>query len=87
MQEDLPQEILVRGKKGFNIPVARWLTTDLRDWAHDLLGSSRLQRQGIFNAKAVESMLNNHMLRRQDMRKHLWTLLMFQTWYDEWLAS
>jgi asparagine synthase (glutamine-hydrolysing) len=87
MQNDLPREILLRGKKGFNIPVARWLTTDLHDWAYDLLAPERLQRQGIFNSKAVQNMLQNHMSRRQDMRKHLWTLLMFQTWWDQWLAS
>jgi len=77
LQNDLPSEILSRGKKGFNMPVAKWLAEDLRDWAQDLLATDRLQRQGIFNPKSVQRLLQDHLERRRDARKHLWTLLMF----------
>lgn len=86
MEKDLPPEILVRGKKGFNMPVARWLTADLRDWAHDLLGHDRLKRQGIFNPDGVQKLLREHMQQKRDARKQLWTLLIFQMWYDKWFA-
>lgn len=87
MRDDLPPEILARSKKGFNIPIARWLTEDLRDWAHDLLAYPRLKQQGIFDAGGVQRLLQAHMNRRQDARKHLWTLLTFQMWFDTWYAN
>lgn len=87
MENDLPGEILNRGKKGFNMPVARWLNNELRDWTYDLLSRDRLQRQGIFNADGVQQLLADHMARRRDARKHLWTLLMFQVWLDHWYCS
>jgi asparagine synthase (glutamine-hydrolysing) len=80
----LPPEIVARGKKGFNMPVARWLTEDLREWAHDLLAYDRIARQGIFDARGVQQLLNDHMSRRRDARKQLWTLLAFQMWWDRW---
>jgi asparagine synthase (glutamine-hydrolysing) len=87
VHDDLPPEILVRGKKGFNMPVAKWLTESLREWAYDLLSPSRLQRQNIFNPKAVQKLLQDHMERRHDARKQLWTLLMFQVWWDAWYTK
>ena len=84
MENDLPKEILDRGKKGFNMPVARWLNSDLRDWTYDLLSRDRLRRQGLFNPDGVQQLLADHMNRRRDARKQLWTLLMFQVWYDRW---
>ena len=67
------------------IPVARWLDTDLRNWAHDLLAPDRLRRQNIFQPAAVQSLLNDHHAGRADNRKPLWTLLAFQLWYDRYM--
>lgn len=86
MEKDLPPEILARGKKGFNMPVARWLTSDLREWAHDLLSHDRLKKQGIFNPDGVQKLLREHMQQKRDARKQLWTLLMFQMWHERWFA-
>lgn len=82
----LPDTILKRPKKGFGIPVATWLRGPLKDLAHDLLGRDRLARQGIFRPEAVTTRLDEHMAGTRDHRKPLWTLLMFQLWYDNWLS-
>jgi asparagine synthase (glutamine-hydrolysing) len=78
----LPATVLNRPKKGFGIPVARWLSTNLRDLVGDLLGESRLRRQGLFQPSAVATLLDDHWSGRRNNRKGLWTLLMFQLWYD-----
>lgn len=81
----LPGGIVHRKKKGFGIPVARWLDSDLRQWAWDLLGADRIRRQGIFRPEAVNRLLEDHHSNRRDNRKPLWTLLTFQTWYDRFM--
>ena len=53
----LPQEILRRGKRGFQIPVAAWLRGRLRPLMEDMLSADRLQRQGIFNPRAVQTLM------------------------------
>jgi asparagine synthase (glutamine-hydrolysing) len=83
----VPKPVLEKPKKGFGIPVARWLNTHLRTLAGDLLGSERLRAQGLFDADAVGRLLWEHWNGRRDNRKGLWTLVMFQLWHDRYLSG
>lgn len=80
----VPENILKRGKKGFNMPVAKWLTGPLRPLAEEVFSESRLKRDGFFRPAYVRRLVDDHMAGRQDQRKLLWTLLAFQLWYDQW---
>jgi asparagine synthase (glutamine-hydrolysing) len=84
MRQHLPREILQRGKKGFNMPVAKWLTGPLRPLLEEMLSPERLQREGFFNPHYVQQLLREHMQGRQNRRKLLWTLLVFELWYEHW---
>ncbi len=81
----LPREIIKRPKKGFNMPVAHWLTSELRDLVLDMLSEERITRQGFFNYGYVNRLLDQHFTRQRDNRKVLWTLLIFQLWYDRYI--
>jgi len=83
----LPAAILDRPKKGFGIPVARWLRGPLAGLLGSLLDRSRLKRQGLFNPDEVERRIGEHMAGVRDHRKPLWTLLMFQLWTERWIGS
>ncbi len=76
----LPEQILQRNKRGFQIPVAQWLRGKMRPLMEDLLSESSLARQGIFNPKAIRKMLDAHISGSQDLRKGLWTLIVLQLW-------
>lgn len=78
--ELLPQEILRRGKRGFQIPVAAWLRGRLRPLMEDMLSADRLQRQGIFNPRAVQTLMRRHLSGAADHRRALWNLLVWQLW-------
>jgi asparagine synthase (glutamine-hydrolysing) len=82
----LPASILQRPKKGFGIPVARWLRGPLAPMMDRLLGRQRLQRQGLFQPDEVARRIAEHQAGVRDHRKPLWTLLMFQLWHDHWLG-
>jgi len=82
MASRLPPTVLARSKKGFGIPVAKWLNTHLRELADDLLDSDRLRTQGIFEPSSVRRLLEEHRAGHRDNRKGLWTLIMFQLWLD-----
>jgi asparagine synthase (glutamine-hydrolysing) len=83
----LPDEILDRRKHGFGMPISKWLRSDLRALAEEHLSESRLRRDGLFEPAYVQGLLANHLAGRQDNRKPLWTLLVFQLWYDRYIAS
>ena len=78
----LPPEILHRNKRGFQIPVAAWLRGRMRPLMEDLLSEARLREQGIFNPRAVRALMDEHISGRADLRKPLWTLLVFQLWWQ-----
>ena len=84
MQPHLPPGIAARAKKGFGIPVAKWFQGELRDLARDTLSESRLGHHGMFHWPVVERLLDEHFRGRRDNRKQLWTLFMFQLWYEEY---
>lgn len=86
LKDVLPAAILRRRKQGFNMPMAKWLTGPLRPLAEDLLSESRLERIGLFDPAYVRSLMEEHMARRKDHRKLLWTLLAFELWYEKWFA-
>ena len=84
MAHTLPPGIAGRAKKGFGIPLAEWLKTDLRPQLEDELSPDRVGRQGIFEAREVQRLVSEHLSGRRDHRKQLWTLLMFQLWHRRW---
>jgi asparagine synthase (glutamine-hydrolysing) len=81
----LPATILRRPKRGFCVPVARWLRGPLGPLLDDLLGPERLMRQGLFRPGEVARRIREHREGVRDHRKPLWTLLMFQLWYYQWI--
>jgi asparagine synthase (glutamine-hydrolysing) len=84
LQGTLPQSILRRPKKGFGIPISLWLKREFRWLLDELLEPGRLRAQGIFEPAVVASLIADHLAGRSDNRKPLWTLLMFQLWYENY---
>jgi asparagine synthase (glutamine-hydrolysing) len=83
----LPRSILTRSKKGFGIPVAAWLNGRLNNLMHDLLSPERLADQGLFESNYVQLLITEHEKGIASHHKQLWTLLVFQLWYDSFLAK
>lgn len=84
MRDKLPENIVERPKKGFGLPIAKWLTNELKDFAFDLLNEKKIKEQGIFNYAEIKKLLDEHLAKKVDHRKKIWTLLMFQQWYNFW---
>ncbi len=87
MADRLPREILRRRKQGFAMPVAQWLTAELRELAGDMLSTDRIKRQDLFEAPYVTNLLDDHLARRRDNRKLIWTLLVFQLWHAKYVEG
>jgi asparagine synthase (glutamine-hydrolysing) len=84
LKDTLPKQVLRRPKKGFGIPISLWLKHDFRWLVDELLEPARLRSQGIFEPVAVGALVADHLAGRSDNRKALWTLLMFQLWYENY---
>lgn len=82
----LPTEVTNHRKQGFESPMAAWLRTDLAAYARDILGRDRLGKIGLFDAGYVSSKLEEHLAGHQKNNKLLFSLIMFQEWYERHVA-
>jgi asparagine synthase (glutamine-hydrolysing) len=76
----VPPALTERPKRGFSLPVDRWLRGPLQPWAEDLLAESALRRQGLLDPSPVRRIWRQHLAGWADHGDLLWALLMFQAW-------
>ncbi|MCS4505799.1 asparagine synthase (glutamine-hydrolyzing) [Arhodomonas aquaeolei] len=78
----VPPALMDRPKSGFSVPVDDWLRGPLRDWADALLAPERLAGEGLLDADAVSRRWREHLGGRRNHGLALWTVLMFEAWYE-----
>ena len=87
MKGRLPASVTGRRKKGFGVPIGKWLRGEMRQLCEDTLSPARIKTGGIFDPVTVERLKQEHFAGKADHRKKLWTLLMFVLWQDRWQAG
>jgi asparagine synthase (glutamine-hydrolysing) len=87
MKNYLPGEVIERKKKGFGVPIAKWVKGPLKELFGDLLSPDRIKREGFLNPESVTTLLQDHLLNRKDNRKQLWTLLVWELWVNRYHPS
>ena len=83
MEGRLPREILYGKKRGFSVPMAMWLRTDLRGVVNDYLNPAAIRNQGIFDERFVAQVLEAHNAMQVDYSRNIWGLLVFMLWHEK----
>lgn len=79
----LPQKLFKAKKQGFESPLSTMLNNELKALKNDLLSESYLEQQNIFNAKKIGSLVKQQEQGIDDHNKIIFSLIMFQLWYQE----
>jgi len=79
----LPPSVLARGKRGFSLPLPRWLAGDLRPLVEDTLESDTYARSGWFEPAYVRRLWHLHRSGARDLSWALWQLLVFRVWNEQ----
>lgn len=74
----VPDSLIDRPKMGFSVPIASWLRNELKEWAGDLIHSTKSNQH--LNYKPILKAWNEHQQGTQDHSHQLWTVLMFLSW-------
>jgi len=82
----LPPMLHNRPKWGFEMPIGAWLRKELRFLVDEYLDEGTIERQGLFNHGVIRGLIQDHMAHRQDTSWQLWNLIVFQHWYDRYMA-
>ena len=80
----LPKSILYRNKKGFGIPLAKWINKDLKKEIQSTFEPAKIKREGLFQSDYIQSLLKQHFSGKRDNRKEIWTLFMFEKWREKY---
>lgn len=78
----LPNDVFRRPKKGFEVPIAHWLTNDLADMTRAAIDPGRLRAQGLLNPELPKRWYGDLMAGKRDTAGALWTVVAFQGWAE-----
>ena len=83
-QDWLPKSVIGRRKQGLSVPISGLINGALRTEVDRLLSPGRLERQGLFNAKAAGQLLQEHRAGNHGLARGIWALVVLQRWMEEW---
>jgi asparagine synthase (glutamine-hydrolysing) len=76
----LPNEIIQRRKKGFGIPLAKWIKGPLDPWLSRVFSDSPIWEHTSLNRKTFKAWQIEHLEGRDDHSKPLWALIVLDNW-------
>ena len=79
----IPKNIFDKPKKGFGIPLNEIISKNLKEIVFEKLSPQKIEEQGIFNNSYIQDILRKHYSERCNFHNQIWSLLIFQLWFDE----
>lgn len=87
IKDILPAELLLAPKRGFILPLDVWTRKDLKHRVEEMLSRDYLEKQGIFSSRVHDRLVIPHMSGKRDLTQQIWTLFMFQLWYQVFVSG
>lgn len=86
-KNELPPEILRRGKSGFGMALANWFRHEWKDLVRDTLLHPQAGVRPLLDVAKVETMIDEHIAGRHNWHIQLWRLLVLENWMQTHLHS
>ncbi len=80
----IPKELLISPKKGFEVPIDDWFRGPLKNKLLKVLDKEHIFQQGLFDNNFIEGIIIEHMTGVRNRKNELWTLYVFQEWYNNY---
>ena len=87
LRKYLPAEFIDRRKQGFILPLHEWFRADLAEFYKEYLSHDMLKKAGLVEARPVIEAVDGYLKFGNVYSHKLWSLLMLQMWWAEWVAS
>ena len=87
MSDRLPNEVISRAKKGFDVPLDLWFRNQLKDKAYECIFRPNAFSREFFNYDFVEKMWNEHQQGTVNWGQHLWNIYVLEIWADRILKQ
>lgn len=90
----LPKELLERPKKGFSVPLDKWLAGPLREQLLSYGNAQFLREQGIFDPKETVDLISRFLAEGdggagsgRNYSRILWSFFVFEQWAEYWKSG
>ena len=80
LRDLVPHEILTRSKKGFPVPIGRWLRGEFRPIVDEFILSPRVQERRLIDPDYASRLAKEHYSGRADNGTRLWLLSNLEIW-------
>jgi asparagine synthase (glutamine-hydrolysing) len=77
----IPGSVLDAPKQGFTMPIAWWLRDELRELPRAMLLEPRALDRGMFDKRAIERLIAEHMAGTVDNAEKIWALIQLELWF------
>ena len=81
LKDVLPPHVLKRKKRGFDVPIGRWLKDELKEACQDAISDNGLIADMLEKNK-LEKMFEDHLRDHKDWGRFFWMILMLHVWFD-----
>ena len=81
LKRKLP-EVAKRPKKGFGIPVAKWIREELKEFAYEAIKNPKLY--DYIDKQKIEKIWKAHQERKENNAGSIWMLVMLSGWLTNW---
>lgn len=83
LKEYIPETIFNQPKKGFSIPLHKWIRNELKDEILSELNDDFLNKVPNLNIAKFKQILNDHMADKYNYHTEIWRLYVLAKWYKE----
>jgi asparagine synthase (glutamine-hydrolysing) len=83
----LPEEILDRPKIGFATPMDQWFQQSMAGELRERIASTASACARYFNVSYIDALIRQHVERREDHTRPLFSLLMFEGWHRQFIDT
>lgn len=80
----IPQNLMDRPKKGFDIPLGSYIRNELNDYIHAKIDYGKNMFDEIFDFKEIDIALEDHIKFKKENPNLLWNLASFFAWHEEY---
>ena len=81
----IPRDNIHRRKMGFAVPEGEWFRNELKGFLYEILLSKKSLQRGYFRPECVRKIVHLHTEGKKDYSFQLWSLLMFELWYQRFI--
>ncbi len=83
LKEYIPEEVFNQPKKGFAVPIGKWIRKELREEFEANLKDDFLNQVPNLNVPKFKKMFQRHLEGKHDYSSYIWRVYVLSKWYQE----